>query len=52
MRIIGLIRASSGTAYIDGINIAEKPEQALSRIGAIVETPEFYQFLTPEETLR
>ncbi len=47
----GLIRPSSGAAYIDGINIAEKPEQALSRIGAIVETPEFYPFLTPEETL-
>ena len=49
--LCGLIRSSSGAAYIDGINIAEKPEQALSRIGAIVETPEFYPFLTPEETL-
>ncbi len=49
--LCGLIRPSSGAAYIDGINVAEKPEQALSRIGAIVETPEFYPFLTPEETL-
>ena len=49
--LCGLIRPSSGVAYIDGINVAEKPEQALSRIGAIVETPEFYPFLTPEETL-
>ena len=49
--LCGLIRSSSGTAYIDGINIAEKPEQALSRIGAIVETPEFYSFLTPKEIL-
>ncbi len=49
--LCGLIRPSSGAAYIDGINIAEKPEQALSRIGAIVETPEFYPFLTPEEIL-
>ena len=48
--LCGLIRSSSGTAYIDGINVAEKPEQALSRIGTIVETPEFYSFLTPEET--
>jgi len=47
----GLIRASSGAVYVDGINVSEKPEQALSRIGAIVETPEFYTFLTPEETL-
>jgi len=49
--LCGLIRSSSGTAYIDGINIAEKPEQALSRIGAIVETSEFYPFLTPKEIL-
>ncbi len=49
--LCGLIRSSSGVAYIDGINIAEKPEQALSQIGAIIETPEFYPFLTPEETL-
>jgi len=49
--LCGLIRPSSGKAYVDGINVAEKPEQALSRIGAIIETPEFYPFLTPEETL-
>ncbi len=49
--LCGLIRSSSGAAYIDGINVAEKPEQALSRIGAIIETPEFYPFLTPQETL-
>jgi ABC-2 type transport system ATP-binding protein len=49
--LCGLLRPSSGAAYIDGINIVEQPEQALSRIGAIVETPEFYSFLTPEETL-
>jgi ABC-2 type transport system ATP-binding protein len=50
--LCGLIQPSSGKAYIDGINVAEKPELALSKIGAIVETPEFYQFLTPQETLR
>ena len=49
--LCGLLRASSGMVYIDGINVAERPEQALSRMGAIVETPEFYSFLTPEETL-
>ncbi len=49
--LCGLIRSSSGAAYIDGISVAEKPEQALSRIGAIIETPEFYPFLTPQETL-
>ena len=49
--LCGLIRSSSGRVYIDGINVADKPEQALSRIGAIVETPEFYPFLTPQEIL-
>ena len=49
--LCGLIRSSSGTAYIDGIDIAHKPEQALLRIGAIIETPEFYPFFTPKETL-
>jgi ABC-2 type transport system ATP-binding protein len=50
--LCGLIRASSGTVHIQGINVAQKPEQALSKIGAIVETAEFYPFLTPRETLR
>jgi len=49
--LCGLLRPSSGAAYIGGINVVGKPEQALSRIGAIVETPEFYPFLTPQETL-
>jgi ABC-2 type transport system ATP-binding protein len=49
--LCGLLRPSSGTAYIDGINIVEERELALSKVGAIVETPEFYPYLTPEETL-
>jgi len=49
--LCGLIRPSAGVAYIDGINVVAKPEQALSRIGAIIETPEFYTYLTPVETL-
>jgi len=49
--LCGLIRPSSGSAFINGINIAQKPEQALSQIGTIIETPEFYSYLTPEEIL-
>jgi len=49
--LCGLLRPSSGTAYIDGINVLEKPQQALSRIGAVIETPEFYPFFTPKEIL-
>ncbi len=49
--LCGLIRPSSGAAFIDGVNIVEKPVLALSRIGAIIETPEFYTYLTPVESL-
>ena len=49
--LCGLLRPSSGTAYIEGINVVEKRELALSKVGAIVETPEFYPYLTPEEIL-
>jgi ABC-2 type transport system ATP-binding protein len=49
--LCGLIRPTSGKAYVDGIDVTEQPEQALFRIGAIIETPEFYSYLTPEDTL-
>jgi len=49
--LCGLIRPTSGKAYIDGIDVVAQPEKALSRIGAIIETPEFYSYMTPEETL-
>jgi ABC-2 type transport system ATP-binding protein len=46
-----LLRPSSGNVYIDGIDVLEEPEKALSRIGAIIETPEFYSYLTSEDNL-
>jgi ABC-2 type transport system ATP-binding protein len=46
-----LLRPSSGKVYIDGIDVLEESEKALSRIGAIIETPEFYSYLTPEDNL-
>ena len=49
--LCGLLRPSSGTAYIAGINVVEERERAISKVGAILETPEFYPFLTPDETL-
>jgi ABC-2 type transport system ATP-binding protein len=49
--LCALIRPSSGKAYVDGIDVTEQPEQALFRIGAIIETPEFYSYLTPVDTL-
>jgi ABC-2 type transport system ATP-binding protein len=49
--LCGLIQPTSGKAYIEGIDVVTQPEKALSRIGAIIETPEFYTYLTPEDTL-
>jgi ABC-2 type transport system ATP-binding protein len=49
--LCGLIRPSSGKAYVNGVDIVEKPVQALAGIGAIIETPEFYSYLTPNDTL-
>ena len=49
--LCGLIRATSGKAYIKGFDITTQKEKALSQIGTIIETPEFYGFLTPKETL-
>jgi ABC-2 type transport system ATP-binding protein len=46
-----LLRPSSGKVYIDGIDVLEDSEKALSQIGAIIETPEFYSYLTPEDNL-
>jgi ABC-2 type transport system ATP-binding protein len=46
-----LIRPSSGKTYIDGIDVLEEPEKALCRIGAVIETPEFYSYLTPLDNL-
>jgi ABC-2 type transport system ATP-binding protein len=49
--LCGLIQPTSGKAFIDGIDVIAHPEQALAKIGAIIETPEFYGYLTPEDCL-
>jgi len=50
--LCGLLRPSAGTAHLAGHNVVEEREQAMSQVGAILETPEFYPFLTPDEILR
>jgi ABC-2 type transport system ATP-binding protein len=50
--LCGLLRPSKGKVYLAGINVMEERERAISQVGAILETPEFYPFLTPDETLR
>jgi len=46
-----LIKATSGEAYINGIDVIKKPEAALAEVGTVLETPEFYPYLTPVETM-
>lgn len=47
-----LTSATSGKAYINGIDVTENPKEALQNVGTVVETPEFYLYLTPRETMK
>lgn len=49
--LCGLIKPSEGRAYVNGFDVQKERDAAIASVGAIVETPEFYPFLTPEETL-
>jgi len=50
--LCGLLRPSAGRAWLLGFDVVEERERAVAGAGVMVETPEFYPFLTPEETLR
>ncbi len=49
--LTNLISATGGKAYLHGIDVLRHPKEALGHVGAVVETPEFYPYLTPTETL-
>jgi len=49
--LTNLLRATGGHAYLNGFDVTENPKEALSGVGAVVETPEFYPYLTPAETM-
>lgn len=49
--LTGLIRPTHGSAYIEGVNVEKNPRLGLASVGAIVETPEFYSYLTPRDIL-
>jgi ABC-2 type transport system ATP-binding protein len=49
--LTNLLDASSGEAMLNGIDVTKDPKGALTDVGAVVETPEFYPYLTPVETL-
>ena len=47
----GMLRPTTGTAVIDGFDIAESPLEAKARIGVVPETGALYENLTPREYL-
>lgn len=49
--LTGLIKPTFGEAYISGYDITKETKLALSKIGAVVETPEFFPQLTPNQIL-
>jgi ABC-2 type transport system ATP-binding protein len=50
--LLGLTRASSGSAGVLGLPVPAQRAQALARVGAIVEEPSFYPHLTGRENLK
>jgi ABC-2 type transport system ATP-binding protein len=50
--ILGLIKPNQGNIKIDGFDIKKDYKKALKRVGTIVETPNFYEYLTGYENLK
>jgi ABC-2 type transport system ATP-binding protein len=49
--LTNLISATAGKAYLGGIDVVQDPSSALSDVGVVVETPEFYPYLSPNGIL-
>ncbi|MDR0334350.1 MAG: ABC transporter ATP-binding protein [Methanomassiliicoccaceae archaeon] len=49
--LTNLIRATSGSGYLNGVDVTKNAKGALTDVGTVVETPEFYSYLTPIETM-
>lgn len=50
--LVGLLRPTMGTAYIDGINLWENPLEAKRRLGVLPEGMQLYQRLTAREFIQ
>ena len=50
--LTNLISATSGNAYLNGIDVTVDAKNALMGVGTVVETPEFYGYLTPRQTFQ
>ncbi len=49
--LTNLLSPTSGEAYINGINVFKDPTHALSDVGALIEVPGMYDYLTPHELM-
>lgn len=49
--MVGLIKISEGDVLIDGNSITQNFERAIVKVGAIVENPEMYKYLTGYQNL-
>jgi ABC-2 type transport system ATP-binding protein len=49
--LTNLIRPTSGRAYVNGIDVSRRPKDALRYVGAMIEVPGVYDYLTPHEML-
>src|SRR6185436_7093549 len=47
--LVGLIRPSAGTVHVGGHDLRHAREAALRHLGCIVESPDFYDYLTGRE---
>lgn len=50
--VTGLIRPTAGSASINGVDVTHDRKAALSGVGCLIETPAFYEGMTPREVLR
>lgn len=49
--LTNLIKPTSGHAYINGFDVNKSPKEALQSVGALIEVPGVYDYLTPHEML-
>ena len=49
--LTNLLRPTSGHAYINGIDANKRPKETLCHVGALIEVPGVYDYLSPRDTL-
>ncbi len=49
--LTNLLTPTSGRAFIKGIDVTKNPKEALRSVGALIEVPGIYDYLTPNDLL-